>query len=74
MKNYDDIIGLPHFVDTNYPPMSMEKRAAQFLAYKSLVGYEDLIEEKTAEILAVDDHQIVYDGDFGDDFGDDLPQ
>ena len=50
MKNYDDIIGLPHFVDTNYPPMSMEKRAAQFLAYKSLVGYEDLIEESVLDV------------------------
>ncbi len=51
MKSYDDIINLPHFHDPSRPYMTSHDRAAQFAAYKSLVGYEDMISETTDEIL-----------------------
>lgn len=54
MTSYDDIIDLPHFHDPNKPYMANHDRAAQFAAYKSLVGYEDMIAEKTDEILDSD--------------------
>ena len=47
---YDDIIDLPHFHDDKRPYMSLNDRAAQFAPYKSLVGYEEMIGEKTEEL------------------------
>ncbi|MBR5046372.1 hypothetical protein IKX73_01940 [Candidatus Saccharibacteria bacterium] len=54
MNEYDDIINLPHFHDPTKPYMSLRDRAAQFASYKSLVGYEKMIEEKTEELLELD--------------------
>ncbi|MBR6505800.1 hypothetical protein IKT18_03140 [Candidatus Saccharibacteria bacterium] len=51
---YDDIIDLPHFHDPNKPYMSLRDRAAQFAPYKSLVGYEKMIEEKTDYLMELD--------------------
>lgn len=46
MKNpYDDIIGLPHHVSRNHPPMPMRDRAAQFAPFAALAGYGDAIAE-----------------------------
>ena len=42
---YDDIIGLPHHVSRNHPPMPMRDRAAQFAPFAALTGYGDAIEE-----------------------------
>lgn len=47
---YDDIIDLPHFQDKSRSQMSLSERAAQFAPYKSLVGYEEMIQEKTEEL------------------------
>ena len=52
---YDDIINLPHFHNPDKPFMPMRDRAAQFAPYKSLVGYERMIEEKTGELHAIDE-------------------
>lgn len=41
---YDDIIDLPHPRSTRHPPMSMRQRAAQFLPFAALNGYEELLE------------------------------
>lgn len=46
-----DIINLEHFHDLKRPYMSMKARAAQFAPYKSLVGYEEMIDNKSEEIL-----------------------
>lgn len=51
MSQYNDIIDLPHFHDPSQSHMSMHDRAAQFAPYKSLVGYEEMIDSKTAELL-----------------------
>lgn len=51
MSKYDDIIDLPHFHDPSRSNMSMSARAAQFAPYKSLVGYEEIINTKETELL-----------------------
>ena len=42
---YDDIIDLPRPVSKKHPPMPMMKRAAQFLPFAALTGYEAAVEE-----------------------------
>ena len=42
---YDDIIDLPHHRSTRHPPMSMHNRAAQFMPFAALTGYEEVIAE-----------------------------
>jgi len=42
---YDDIIYLPHYVSKTHPPMPTIKRAAQFLPFSALQGYDEAIEK-----------------------------
>lgn len=42
---YDDIIYLPHPTSKNHPRMSRQDRAAQFLPFAALTGYDEEIEE-----------------------------
>ena len=42
---YDDIIHLPRPVSKKHPPMPLSKRAAQFLPFAALTGFEGEIEE-----------------------------
>lgn len=42
---YDDIINRPHHVSAAHPPMSAASRAAQFLPFAALTGYDDAIRE-----------------------------
>lgn len=42
---YDDIIGLPHHISTKHPAMSRAKRAAQFMPFKALTGYDAAVIE-----------------------------
>ena len=44
---YGDIIHLPHHVSVTHPHMSLYDRAAQFMPFKALTGYEDDIAEET---------------------------
>ncbi len=48
---FEDIINLPHFHEPGKPYMTMRDRAAQFAPFKSLVGYEEMIEEETEKLL-----------------------
>ena len=43
---FQDILRLPHFHAPNKSFLSSEKRAAQFMPFKSLDVYEDTIEKK----------------------------
>lgn len=43
---FQDILHLPHFHAPDKPYLSPEKRAAQFMPFKSLDTYEDVIEKK----------------------------
>lgn len=45
MGNYDDIINLPLHVSKNHPRMSLHQRAAQFMPFAALAGYEDAIRQ-----------------------------
>ena len=42
---YDDIIHLPHHVSSTRPHMPMRDRAAQFMPFRALTGYEDAVRE-----------------------------
>lgn len=45
MKQYEDIIRLPHYKSKKYPPMPPIARAAQFGAFRALTGHADAISE-----------------------------
>lgn len=45
MAKYDDIINLPHHVSAVRPHMPMIDRAAQFMPFRALTGYEDAVHE-----------------------------
>lgn len=47
IDRYDDIIRLPHHVSARHPHMAIADRAAQFMPFKALSGYEDDITEET---------------------------
>lgn len=42
---YDDIIGLPHHRSQTHAHMSMHNRAAQFMPFSALTGYDDIIKQ-----------------------------
>ena len=42
---YDDIIHLPHHRSRTRPHMSMHNRAAQFMPFAALTGYDDIIKQ-----------------------------
>ena len=45
IRNYDDIIDLPHHVSTTRPRMSNMDRAAQFSPFAAVVGYDAAVKE-----------------------------
>ncbi len=47
MGKYDDIIDLPHHESTKYPKMPALDRAAQFLPFAALTGFDAAIRETT---------------------------
>ena len=59
MGKYDDIIGLPHHVSATRPHMPMIDRAAQFMPFRALTGYEGAVQE-TARLT---DEKIELTGD-----------
>ena len=46
--DYDEIIGLPHYVSTTRPHMSMIDRAAQFSPFDALARFQKLKAERMA--------------------------
>lgn len=46
LDSYQDIINLPHFHHPTYPYLSPEKRAAQFMPFKALTVYEDILKQQ----------------------------
>lgn len=58
MKNYDDIINLPHHVSKKHPQMSIMSRSAQFAPFAALTGYDEAVKETarlTDKRLEIDD-------------------
>ena len=45
MGKYDDIIDLPHHISASRSQMPMLDRAAQFMPFRALTGYEDAVHE-----------------------------
>ncbi len=45
---YDDIINLPHHRSRMRPHMSIHNRAAQFMPFAALTGYDDIIKQTSA--------------------------
>lgn len=45
MKNYDDIINLPHHVSKKHSQMSIMSRSAQFAPFAALTGYDEAVKE-----------------------------
>ena len=45
VRQYDDMINLPHPVSRNHPPMSMRERAAQFAPFAALAGHGEAVRE-----------------------------
>lgn len=45
MSRYDDIIHLPHHVSSTRAHMPLPDRAAQFMPFRALTGYEDAVRE-----------------------------
>jgi hypothetical protein len=45
IKNYEDIINMPHHISKKHPQMSISDRAAQFAPFAALTGYQDAIIE-----------------------------
>ena len=46
---YDDIIDLPHHQSQTHAHMSMHNRAAQFMPFAALTGYDDIIRDDAVE-------------------------
>jgi len=67
-RAYDDIINLPHHQSRKHPHMSRHQRAAQFMPFAALTGYNQVIEQtaKNAETAiaqaeALERHGIRFD-------------
>ena len=42
---YDDIIDMPHHVSRRHPQMSRRQRAAQFMPFAAVAGYDQVVAE-----------------------------
>ena len=61
MKDYSDIINMPHHVSNNRPQMSIRDRAAQFAPFAALTGYDDAVREtarQTNQKIELLDEQV----------------
>ena len=45
MNKYDDIINMERPISKKHAPMPLENRAAQFMPFAALTGYDDAVEE-----------------------------
>ena len=64
--DYDDIIDLPHRQSRHHAHMPLQTRAAQFMPFAALTGYNQVIEQtaKNAE-TAIAQAEAQGDTDFG---------
>ncbi len=77
IEQYRDILHHARPVATNHPPMSRANRAAQFMPFAALVGYEELVAQVedentfTGNVIIPDVEQLEFDKlDICDDFPD----
>ncbi|PJM78822.1 hypothetical protein [Bifidobacterium scaligerum] len=63
---YDDIIAMPHHQSRKHSHMSRHKRAAQFMPFAALTGYERVIAQTAEEAeAAIAKAESQGDDDFG---------
>lgn len=63
---YDDIIDMPHHQSRRHPHMSRHKRAAQFMPFAALSGYDQVIAQTAHDVEeAITRENSQYDRDFG---------
>ena len=43
--DYSDMLDLPRPVSKKHPPMNIEKRAAQFMPFAALTGFESAVQK-----------------------------
>ena len=43
--DYSDMLDLPRPVSKKHPPMSVERRAAQFMPFAALTGFESAVQK-----------------------------
>ena len=43
--DYSDMLDLPRPISKKHPPMSLEKRAAQFMPFAALTGFEGAVQK-----------------------------
>ncbi len=43
--DYSDMLDLPRPISKKHPPMSVEKRAAQFMPFAALTGFESAVQK-----------------------------
>lgn len=67
---YDDIISLPHHVSKVHPRMSIQNRAAQFVPFAALTGYEEGLRES----IRLTDKKIELDDETKDELNRKLQQ
>lgn len=63
---YDDIIALPHHRSRKHPHMSAQQRAAQFMPFAALTGYEDVIAQTALaneQAIAQANTPVAFEGD-----------
>lgn len=58
---YEDILNLEHYHEPGRPFMSLHDRAAQFMPFKSLKGYDEMIDEDEKDILNDERDDVIYD-------------
>ena len=59
---------IPHFHDPKRPYMSKHDRAAQFMPFKSLRGFDDMVDDKNEQVLGTEWEKIIYDDEYLIDF------
>ncbi|MBR5647728.1 hypothetical protein IKW73_02205 [Candidatus Saccharibacteria bacterium] len=58
---YDDIINLPPYHVPGRPYMSMRDRAGQFMPFKSLKGYDEMVGSTADEVMGQEWAHIDFD-------------
>lgn len=58
---YDDILNLEHYYEPGRPFMSVHDRASQFMPFKSLRGYDEMIDEDEKDIYDDEREDLIYD-------------
>lgn len=58
VERYSDIIDFPHHQSVRRPHMSVYNRAAQFVPFAALVGYDQMVQD-AADILLLDKRVIL---------------